>query len=513
MSNLKLIYENIILTESRVSKARERYSEISDEVFDFVVENDPSGNQKYLDWVLGVIADSEDKEKLKKVLPGFHEMYLIPTIKFFHDNIHLYSVKDINFYKNLKHLYEVTVDVKETKKEIDRKKLAKKEKTVVYSDDNWLVISPKSWESSCEYGAGTKWCIASKTGPSNWEKETKNSTFFYIINRNLPESNPLYKVAYRRIGRKDRFELWNAEDIEFSTTNKGSEYLSELPMQLLWNADDYHRQYYPETEGDDLPEEILEDPKMYALYNLFGDEEIMEENYNHYGLTVYNVVSEGDFAVGTEEEAEDAHKSYWESFADDVGVDNIYGFENYLTLRDEESFIDDEVGYYINDLGDAEILEISGYEDEHSDVESEIEDLEYEIGSLEDELIDLEGEDELDEMERIENKIESLQSKIEELQTKLSDIIEEARSGIEDAERSEWKSCLRDGVYECFVKYKGWFGSAEELLKANFVIFDDDEFVSDMLSDADRGNSLASYDGDEQESTDLEGNTFYIYKI
>jgi hypothetical protein len=513
MGNLKLIYENILLTESRVSKARDRYPEISQEVFDIVVQNDPSGNQKYLDWILSEITTTEDKDNLTDVNGVFLNTHLLPTIKFFHENLHLYDVKDINFYKSLSHLVEVTSYVKEKKSDIDRKKLAKKQKTVVYNDDNFLVISPKSWEASCEYGSGTKWCVAGKQGQTHWDNYSKNATFFYIINKNLPDTDPLYKVAYRRMGSKDRFELWDALDIEFSTTDRGSTYLSSLPKGLLNNSEDYHRLFYPEIEGDEIPDEILEDPKMLALYNLFGDTDIEENNYRHYGLDVYAVGSEGDFAVGTDEEADDAQEEYWENFAGDVGIDGVYGFENYLEMRDEEGFIDSEVDSYIYDLGDNELLSIADLEDDYETIDDEIYELENEVDDLEITIIELDDETEADEIDTINSEIEVLQNKIKDLENKKNDLIDEARGYVEDIERDEWRSCLRDGVYDCFVKQRGWFGSAQELLNSGLVDFDNDEFVSDMIVNSDRGTDLATYDGVEQEMTNDDGTTYYIFKI
>ena len=52
-----LLVQSILLTEGRVENVRERYPEIGDDTFGFFVNNDPSSNQKYLDWMVGEYMD------------------------------------------------------------------------------------------------------------------------------------------------------------------------------------------------------------------------------------------------------------------------------------------------------------------------------------------------------------------------------------------------------------------------------------------------------------------------
>jgi len=45
--------EYLILLEGRIDNARDRYPDIPDDIFQQLVDMDPSGNQKYLDWLAG----------------------------------------------------------------------------------------------------------------------------------------------------------------------------------------------------------------------------------------------------------------------------------------------------------------------------------------------------------------------------------------------------------------------------------------------------------------------------
>ena len=58
MGRLGNIFNSVLLLEGRVENARNRYPQFSDLIFNYYVDNDPSGNQKYLDWMLGATVDA-----------------------------------------------------------------------------------------------------------------------------------------------------------------------------------------------------------------------------------------------------------------------------------------------------------------------------------------------------------------------------------------------------------------------------------------------------------------------
>ncbi len=183
------LLENIIngrslLLEGRKEDAREKYPDIPEEIFDGFVEGDPSGNHKYLMWLcktwesdLGRWKGSRwashrysDRNTLNRVMK---------SIQYFYNNPQKYEKKDINQYKSLNELINETVDAKVKLTRRDLKGQSKK----IYEDDRHLVIQPLSHASSCYYGAGTRWCTASKTSPGAFEGYTMRGTLFYYINK------------------------------------------------------------------------------------------------------------------------------------------------------------------------------------------------------------------------------------------------------------------------------------------------------------------------------------------
>jgi len=111
---LKELFEQKLLLEGRIEDAKKKYPQFSDAIFDFYTENDPSGNQKYLNWLLSrTIKDSNYELGNPKT---YHDDMIIAII-FFHSNQQKFTKKDINQYKDLISLEKSIVEVEEKIKE------------------------------------------------------------------------------------------------------------------------------------------------------------------------------------------------------------------------------------------------------------------------------------------------------------------------------------------------------------------------------------------------------------
>jgi hypothetical protein len=80
-----------------------------------------------------------------------------------------------------------------------------------YEDDNWLMVRPLSFKSSCKYGSGTKWCTTFSTDKQYFFKYFFKSTLIYIINKKTG-----YKVAMHGLttdyGKLYDVTFWNSSD-------------------------------------------------------------------------------------------------------------------------------------------------------------------------------------------------------------------------------------------------------------------------------------------------------------
>jgi hypothetical protein len=106
--------------------------------------------------------------------------------------------KDISYWIP-KGLDQFADFINKTNEEVEHKQLLKsKEKDAikVFENKEVAVYNIQSYEASCKYGAGTKWCIASNT-EKHWNSyyNKQHLTFYYIIAKDLPPTEPYYKIA------------------------------------------------------------------------------------------------------------------------------------------------------------------------------------------------------------------------------------------------------------------------------------------------------------------------------
>lgn len=104
----------------------------------------------------------------------------------------LKSPKDITnyhpyFIQTLKNIVEESKSNKEKEKE------AKSQVEKLYEDDEYLVLKPKTYEASCYYGAGTKWCTSSKDTRKHFKDYTDQGELYYFINKKNGNKYALYK--------------------------------------------------------------------------------------------------------------------------------------------------------------------------------------------------------------------------------------------------------------------------------------------------------------------------------
>jgi hypothetical protein len=69
----------------------------------------------------------------------------------------------------------------------DKQKSAKNDIKKFYEDDEWLVISPNSYEASCYWGDNTEWCTAYKDDDSYYESYTQDGPLYININKQTKE--------------------------------------------------------------------------------------------------------------------------------------------------------------------------------------------------------------------------------------------------------------------------------------------------------------------------------------
>jgi len=150
---------------------------------------------------------------------------LIPKIEFFERNKGKYPKKDLRDYVGLTfdddflNFTDKLMGEQSRKKE---EKSAKKEADKIYEDNKVLIVSPKTHDTSCFYGSGTRWCVTMKNTPSHFTQYTTGKKLYFVILKGMSQDNPFYKIAINlKFNEKVRNgEFYDAQDRYMSNQEK-----------------------------------------------------------------------------------------------------------------------------------------------------------------------------------------------------------------------------------------------------------------------------------------------------
>lgn len=199
-------FDNLLL-EARVDDVIKKYPNHEDAIRKFS-ENDPAGNDKYLQWMA--------KQHIKS---GYPVDFIISVAQDFHKNRQRLSKKDI-YQWNPEDLQKELDDLGLTNKEKQKKGMEGAEK--VYEDDRYVAVYILNKAGSCKYGAGTKWCITMKDAHHFEDYTSDGAHFIFLEDKKLDSSDPTYKIAIvcldaRATGQDKNtpllfYEIYDAED-------------------------------------------------------------------------------------------------------------------------------------------------------------------------------------------------------------------------------------------------------------------------------------------------------------
>jgi hypothetical protein len=172
-----------------------------------------NSNHKYLDWITknwsptDVNENGDVEHNLKEIL--------LAVSKFDNESQRL-EIKDLNQYKHIDQLFNALKKLGATaRRTVDITGDVEK----IYEDNRFVVVSPKTHTASCYYGAGTKWCTASKDSDSHFSTYKGNGELYYIIDKTLPTSSPYYKVALNKKVQEHKEDFWDVRDDAITDTN------------------------------------------------------------------------------------------------------------------------------------------------------------------------------------------------------------------------------------------------------------------------------------------------------
>jgi hypothetical protein len=180
----------ILIQEGRKEDLRKKYTEKFKEypeTLDFIlgISDLTDTNFKYADFVLKNTHPNSSPEEVEDIIE------LVKEFDRFQQSL---DVKDINRY-DLDGLKLAIESHKETSKS-QLKKIDTSGAKKIFEDKNILIVRPLTYEASCKYGAGTRWCTTMAGTSSYFESHTsKEQALYYIILKNFNRDNKFYKIA------------------------------------------------------------------------------------------------------------------------------------------------------------------------------------------------------------------------------------------------------------------------------------------------------------------------------
>jgi hypothetical protein len=561
---MKITLENIrkVLSENRVDDVRKKFPDVSSEIVDYFVKNDPSGNQKYLEWLVKAMVHEPTMQSVEDILdetmqfksPEAGEIagFLMTLVKKFHELLpymvyndevsgEKYGTTDLYQYKftdsdMIHYLGSDLAQAKERKQRKDEEKEAKKGVDKIYEDGNWLVVRPKTWGASCVYGAGTKWCTTSKETDSHFKRETDRKFLIYVINKSKNSDNPEYKVAWqipyvKKVNKyvtstpgnpsvwtlnTDKIKLWNAEDTNIASRgSSGYDYLDTVPTSVKGVI-----LKYMQTKMDEMYANMayVEDPYIQALVEHLAlseeeVEEVEQRNYGYYGMRVYTVDGSDDYAVATTDEVERAKHEWAENYISDLGVWEAIGNnpEKYIYINDPRGVARDMAESYAGDLDNDDIL----HEGKRLDKETKVMVEEWEVNqsimeSNQEEIDEMMGRyDELDEDE--EQELSELEAENESIEKTNDKLLESIKDRLYNDYYEHYVSRLTDDPLDWLEDFGYWSsktGLDKNAIKNGLVGIDETELINDMADDLDYEyfSRTGSYD-----YVTIDGDKYYIF--
>ena len=208
-------------------------------------------------------------------------------------------------------------------------------------------------------------------------------------------------------------------------------------IETLQNRSDSLQERFAETEDPEetnrLRDEIADIDE--RIDEIRGEKQdiynIIDTNYNHYGLTHFEVLGLGrEYSVGTEYEMDAAAYEYMENMIEDIGVEG-YRDDVLEDFLDVDSLLDSEREHYEYDISDspesyfnADDYELTPEQEERKEqLESEIETYEERLSEYE------EGSDEYD---QIQEHLESLQEELDSIEVDMEPTQEMIDRVVED---------------------------------------------------------------------------------
>jgi len=529
-----------ILLEGRKEDFLNKYAKKfnSDELKQiYLISRELSSNHKYLMFLGNAINPGNVDNSIPEIKN---------TIKDFVKYQQVLPEKDIKHYQTIEQL-KSEIEQHENKNRREVREIDGAD--IVFENDRYVVVYPKTHEASCFYGSGTKWCTAAMEGQSHFRRYNTGKKLFYVIDKKRKTQDEYYKVAviHEFNGNIDFYDakddsftkgwiletkqwdeilqhIWQyitdqfSEELEiFADEQRKKEYLEKQRREEIERERREKLQRTEERRQEDewnIENDNDESNRANAVFQHLLENGVVEEDENediyyldlsddtyYPGVMLFEWLGqtnyESSYLVGEYDDVYAAAEEYLRNLIDELGI-SAFNKSFYEQFIDEDAVVDYILPSYEDGIRDSPTSYIDESELPLSDAQEElINDLTEEMNILI-EKRDRYGDD--------EELFDSVTERIEEIESEIDEIRESPEGEISDDQVNEILKSIEDDIrYDPMDKIK-------EFGIENIDQFVDIDRLISAAIDADGiEHNLASYDGSEN-TQEVNGETYYIYR-
>lgn len=174
---------------SKVDELRQKYPSLTNRTFTMFVEGDKTKTKKYLPFMLKTWVNRNNYQiSSARQLVNLVQMY--DDLLSYIDNKDIYH-KD---YNDMSYFIEVLNDA--MLKREDSTFIKEENINVLWECEKYILLQPKTHKGSLKYGAGTKWCTASRNDEQTFMKYTKQGFLTYLISKKEDKGGSYSKIAF-----------------------------------------------------------------------------------------------------------------------------------------------------------------------------------------------------------------------------------------------------------------------------------------------------------------------------
>ena len=189
---------------------KDQHKDLVINIIDVLADLDPSKTNKFLPLLIKRFKEEYNsfKEYVGYEIKGLIGAENLRALKDFNEHLdnNRTKIKDISLIKDFRDLHEqlVYAELKLKKKDI------KKEISILYKDEEWLILKPLSYEASKIYGSGTKWCTSSREEDKPFYNYSNDGVLLYVIKLGTDEKYGVH--WYFEKEKSIEMSWWDVED-------------------------------------------------------------------------------------------------------------------------------------------------------------------------------------------------------------------------------------------------------------------------------------------------------------